>query len=273
MPKQAVQFDGALLQELQGNVSDTIAANALMDDLPTLSGSSVVHDNGCGYGAVTIAVMASNPPEGIRIHSTDINPMFMAQLQATLDKNPSWPVTMESMDACKLTFPDDTFTHSLATFVFTGLEDDVGAASHILRTLRPGGVGLVAVWKEMPWHIALENAHHKTRGDEEPMAPFLSRSWYKKEKLTRVAEAAGWKDVKFVEREAWLDLGTDLRRWARIAWTFLATPVGGWQQRDEDKWDDAIDSIVNELQQCEWHKVEDDIHKIRMVADLAIVTK
>ncbi|KAI9146793.1 hypothetical protein HJFPF1_13361 [Paramyrothecium foliicola] len=212
MRKQAVQFDGALLQELQGNVSDTIAANALKDDLPTFSGSSVIHDNGCGYGAVTMAVMASKTPKGIRIHSAHINTILMAQLQSMLNKNPLWPVTVESMDACKLTFPDDTFSHSLATFVFAGLEDDKGATSHILRTLRPGGVGLIAVWKVMPCHIALENAHYRTRGNEEPMAPFLSRSWYKKEKLMQVTKAAGRKHIKFVEREAWLNLGTDLRR-------------------------------------------------------------
>ncbi|RYP79921.1 hypothetical protein DL770_006460 [Monosporascus sp. CRB-9-2] len=273
MPKQAVKFDGALLQELQGDVSDTIARNLLSEELSPLTPLSVIHDNGCGYGAVTMAVMDSNPPEGIKIHATDINPMFMAQLQAKLAENPSWPVELHTMDACNLTFPDNTFDLSLTTFVFAGLDDDVAAASHILRTLKPGGTGLIAVWKEMPWHAALENAHHKTRGAEEPMAPFLSKSWYKKEKIEQVTQDAGWKDVKFVEKAAWLNLGADLKRWVSIAWTFLATPVGGWQQRDEDKWDEAINSIVEELRQGDWYKVDDGIHKIRMVADVAIVQK
>lgn len=125
----------------------------------------------------------------------------------------------------------------------------------------------------MPWHVALENAHHKTRGADEPMAPFLSKSWYKKETLNEVITKAGWHDFKFVEKAAWLDLGPDLKRWARIAWTFLATPVGGWKQRDEDRWGEAIDSIVADIENCEWHKVEDGMHKIRMVADVAIVVK
>jgi ubiquinone/menaquinone biosynthesis C-methylase UbiE len=107
----------------------------------------------------------------------------MAQIQAILDQNPSWPVSLEQIDASKLNFPDNTFTHSLAIFVFAGLGDDVSAASHTVRTIQVGGTGLIAVWNSMPWHIALENAHQVTRGDE-PMGPFLSRSWYKKEKLT-----------------------------------------------------------------------------------------
>lgn len=272
MPKQAVKFDGALLVELQGDVSDTIARQ-LLKDLPAFTATSVVHDNGCGYGACTMAVMATNPPAGIQIHATDVNPMFMAQLQAKLAENPSWPVKTETMDACNLTFPDNTFDFSLTTFVFTALADDVGAAKHILRTLKSGGNGAVAVWKEMPWHVALENAHHKTRGADEPMAPFLSKSWYKKEKLEQVVKDAAWSKVNFIEKTAWLNLGPDLKRWATIAWTFLAAPVGGWQQRDEDKWDEAIDSIVDDLSKSEWHKVEDGIHKIRMVADIAIVQK
>lgn len=273
IPKQTLKFDGALLQELMGGVSDTIAQDLLREDLPPLAPSAVIHDNGCGYGAVTTAIMNSNPPDNIQIHATDVNPMFIGQLQATLAENPSWPVKIKNMDACNLTFPDNTFNLSLTTFVFSGLSDDVAAANHIRRTLQPGGIGVVAVWKEMPWHVALENARRKTRGADEPIPPFLSKSWYKREKIEQVTTDAGWTDVKHVEKPAWLNLGIDLKRWATIAWTFLATPGGGWQQRDEGTWDEAIDSVVNELSQGEWHKVEDGIHKILMLADVAIYQK
>jgi len=271
-PKQALDFDGALLQELQGDVSDAIAQQ-LLKELPPLTATSVVHDNGCGPGAVTMAIMGSNPPTGLKINATDVNPMFLAQLQANLTNTPSWPVKVETMDACNLTFADNTFDFSFTNFVFAGLSDDVGAASHILRTLKPGGTGVIAGWAEMPWQVALKNAHYKTRGAEEPMAPFLSKSCYQKEEIEHATRKAGWKDVKFVGKEAYLNLGTDLRRWASIAWTFLGEPVGGWQQRDEEMWDEALDSIVEELPRNEWFKVEDGMNKIRMVADVAIARK
>ncbi|KAK7911752.1 hypothetical protein PG985_014233 [Apiospora marii] len=272
VPKQVLPFNGADLQELQGEVSDDIALD-LLKDFPALSSSSVIHDNGCGYGAVTMAVMKSNPPTGIQIHATDINSMFMAPLQAKLAENPTWPVEVEKMDACGLTFPANMFDLSMTTFVFSGLKDDVAAASHIRRTLKPGGTGVIAVWKEMAWHTALENAHYKTRGADEPMAPFLSTTWYKKEKVQQVTRDAGWTDVEFVEKAAWLDMGTDLKHWVTLAWSFLAMPVGGWKQRDEDKWDEAIDSIVQELLQGP-HKVDENgVYKIRMVADVALMKK
>ena len=135
-----------------------------------LTSSSIVHDNGCGYGAVTLAVMHLNTEA--QVVAMDINPMFMAQLRANLSERPEWPVKVETMDACNLKFPDSNFDLSLSTFVFSGLEDDVGAARYILRTLKAGGSSVIAVWKEMQWHVALENAHHQTRGLDEPIAPF-----------------------------------------------------------------------------------------------------
>ncbi|KAI1133309.1 S-adenosyl-L-methionine-dependent methyltransferase [Nemania abortiva] len=275
-PQKALDFDGALLLELQGDVSDKIVRD-LLNDLPSLSPSSVVHDNGCGYGAVTRAIMASNPPEGIQIHATDVTRLFMDKLEEKMKENPSWPVTLETMDACTLTFPDNTFSLSFSTFIFSGLKDDVSAAAHILRTLKPGGTGVIAVWNNMPWHTALENAHRKFRGEGEPMAPFLSTSWYKGGKVRDVTKEAGWNpnDIEFVVKEAWINMGVDLRRWATIAWSFLAVPKGGWKQADEDNWDEAIDSIAKELLELDgsWHKVEDGVHKIRMVADVAIMRK
>jgi hypothetical protein len=56
------------------------------------------------------------------------------------------------------------------------------------------------------------------------------------------------------------------RSWARRL-------VGGWKQRDEDKWEEALDSIVEDLRQSEALQVEDGVHKIRMVVDIAIAKK
>ncbi|KAK6821787.1 hypothetical protein PG995_008501 [Apiospora arundinis] len=281
VPKQAIAFDGALLKELQGDISDKIAMSLLKDlDLSDMPPSSVIHDNGCGYGAVTMAVMASDPPKDVQIHATDVNPIFMAELKTTLTKNPTWPVKTDTMDACALTFPDNTFDLSMTTFVLAGLPDAVGALSHIRRTLKPGGVGVAAVWREIPWHAALVRAHRQTRGTDEPLAPFLVMPNYKKAEVARDAEAAGWglkneNEVEWTEKAEWVILGADLKRWVTIGWSFFAKPGGeeGWRQRDEDRWDEAVDAVVEELRQGPWHKVEEGVHKIRMVADVAIMRK
>ncbi|KAL7776690.1 hypothetical protein CFE70_007108 [Pyrenophora teres f. teres 0-1] len=59
--------------------------------------------------------------------------------------------------------------------------------------------GIIVVWEDMPWHVALENVHHKIRRADEPMAPFLGKSWYKKERIKQITKEAGWKDINFIE--------------------------------------------------------------------------
>jgi hypothetical protein len=105
------------------------------------------------------------------------------------------------------------------------------------------------------------------------MPPYLGLWRGYKEKFEQVAKDAGWRNVQWIEKPAYLTLGVDMRRWAALAWSFLAHPVGGWKQQDEDMWDEAIDVIVAELEKSERHKVEDGLHKIRMDSAIAIVKK
>lgn len=271
-PKQIMKIDGAILQELQGTVTEAVADELVSKHLPPLEAESVVHDNGCGYGAVTMAVMAQNPPASIKIHATDINPMFMDQIRSTVKENPDWPVTVENMDAQKLTFDDNTFSHSITGFVFAILPDAVEAAQQIRRTVKRGGTAAVAVWDEVPWAAAVENAHRKTRGDV-PMGPFMSKIVYQQSHLDKALKAAGWEKINYVRKEVWLSLGTDISRWANITWSIGGVAAGGWTQNDEDQWETAITTISEDVKNNEWYKFEDGVHKIRMVASVGIAQK
>ncbi|CAJ2504436.1 Uu.00g118300.m01.CDS01 [Anthostomella pinea] len=276
-PKQAVQFDGALAQELQGNVSEAIARE-LITLVPPIKPGFVIHDNGCGYGAVTGEIMKSSElvksgePPGFKIYSTDKSISYLAQLRSTLAKNPTWPVEVQTMDANKLTFPDDIFDLSITDFVLLGLDDEVGAAGHILRTVKHGGTAAVAIWKEKPWQAALKEAHWRTRGADAPLPPFLAVVDYDTEKFKGILRDAGHEHTAFFERPAWIQM-PDLKRWATIAWTFLSTPAGGWTQADEDKWDQAIEICAEEMQKGDSYKYEDGVHSIRMVATIAVTSK
>lgn len=270
-PKQAVKFDGALAQELQGNVSEGIAQE-LLEVVPPIKSGFVIHDNGCGYGSVTGEIMKSGVPLDIKIYATDKSDSYLAKLRDTLSQNPTWPVEVSNVNANNLTFPDNFFDLSVTDFLLLGLDDEVGAAKHVLRTVKPGGTAAIAVWKEKPWQAALKEAHRRTRGDDEPIPPYLAVVDYDTEQFKNILKQAGYQNTKFVERSAWLEM-PDPKRWARIAWTFLATPAGGWRQSDEDTWDRAIDIAVEEFQKGDWHVYENGVHKIRMVATIAVTEK
>jgi ubiquinone/menaquinone biosynthesis C-methylase UbiE len=51
-----------------------------------------------------------------------------------------------------LTFPDEMFTHSFTNFAIFSLPDNEAAraASHIYRTLKPGGTAAITTWAEAP---------------------------------------------------------------------------------------------------------------------------
>ncbi|KAI4858865.1 S-adenosyl-L-methionine-dependent methyltransferase [Hypoxylon rubiginosum] len=271
LPKQAVKFDGALAQELQGDVSEAIARQVIKIVQPIKPGF-IIHDNGCGYGSVTGEIMTSDVPSDIKIHSTDKSPNYLSQLRARLAQNPSWPVEVDVMDSNKSTFPDNYFDLSITDFVLLGLDDELGAAKHILRTLKPGGTAAIAIWKEKPWQAALKEAHRRTRGSDAPLPPFLAVVDYDTEQFKKLLVEAGFKDTQYYEREAWVHM-PDLKRWATIAWTFLSTPVGGWKQSDEDEWDEAINICVEELQKGNSHTIKDGVHKIRMIATIGVTEK
>jgi hypothetical protein len=75
-----------------------------------------------------MAIMGSVPPTGVKIHATDMNHMFLAQMRAKLTENLWWPVKIETMNAWKISSTGNTFDLSLTSFVFSGLSDDIGAA-------------------------------------------------------------------------------------------------------------------------------------------------
>ncbi|KAH8161833.1 hypothetical protein CIB48_g6403 [Xylaria polymorpha] len=270
-PKQAVKFDGALAHELQGDVSESIAREVIKL-VPPIKPGWVIHDNGCGYGSVTGEIMASGVPADIQIHSTDKSENYMAYLRTKLKENPTWPVTVQQMDANNLTFPDNYFDLSITDFVLLGLDDEVGAAKHLLRTVKPGGTVAIGAWKEKPWQQALKEAHRRTRGDDAPLPPFLAVVDYDTEQLKKLLKDAGFKNTNYIERSAWVDM-PDLKRWSTIAWTFLSTPVGGWTQADEDTWDQAIDICTQELQKGAAYAFKDGVHRIRMIATIAVTEK
>lgn len=176
------------------------------------------------------------------------------------------------MDSNKLTFQDNTFDLSITDSVLLGLDDEVGAAKHILRTVKPGGVAALAVWKEKPWQAALKEAYRRTRGDAAPLPPFLAVVDYDTEQFKNILERAGHEKTQLFERAAWIEM-PDLKRWATIAWSFLSTAEGGWRQSDEDTWDRVIEICADEMQKEDAYVHEDGMHKIRMISTIAVTKK
>ncbi|KAI1176570.1 S-adenosyl-L-methionine-dependent methyltransferase [Nemania sp. FL0916] len=249
VPKQITQYQAEHLAELQGDVSET-AINYFLSLIPPLKTGDVVHDNACGSGAVTESIMARNPPPGIHIHATDVNPQFV-QGVSSLAKSKNWPVTAAVMSAQALTFEDNTFTQSITSFAFHCLGDHDEAARQVYRTLRPAGVAIATIWVFMPHVDALQHAHWQTRGRDGPMPTLLPLEDYRESNLRDALRAGGFLDenISCTETTAHLKVPKGgLKRWAQLAWSYLGHLPEGWSRDDEDCWDEAVGDIVSQLQ-------------------------
>ncbi|KAI0406906.1 S-adenosyl-L-methionine-dependent methyltransferase [Xylaria palmicola] len=272
-PKQITKYQAEHLAELQGGVSETVIKYCL-GLIPPFKSGDVIHDNACGSGAVTKAIMATKP-SGIHIHATDVNPDFVAGVENSAEEN-GWPVTTAVMSMEGLTFDNDTFTQSITSFAIHCLGDHSDeAARRIHRTLKPGGVAVATIWTFMPHIGALQHAHWRTRGREGPMPTLLPLESFQEADLRATLQAGGFEpeNITYTSATAHLTVPPNgLKRWAQLAWSYLGVRPSGWSQSDEDRWDEAIDDTVEQLQSGEGITVDvngETIMEMRAVVAVA----
>lgn len=102
------------------------------------------------------------------------------------------------MDSTALAFPDDTFSHSLMGFMFlkVGEGADVVCARENRRTLRPGGLALVATWEDLPtmavFRQALQRLHDDDDGTRAALPDMLQMHGYGGRQVEQAMLRAGF---------------------------------------------------------------------------------
>lgn len=127
----------------------------------------------------------------------------------------------------------------------------------------------------MTRHVdALQHAHWRTRGRDGPMPTLLPLESFQEEHLRKSLEAGGFQssNLSCSDRDCYLSI-PDLRRWAQLAWSYLGTLPSGWSQNDEDKWNEAIDDIVEQLKSGDGISKVGDETVMKMRACVAVAKK
>ncbi|ESU09526.1 hypothetical protein FGSG_03671 [Fusarium graminearum PH-1] len=264
-PKQVTQYEASHLIELMGNVSETIIDYSL-NLLPPFKSTDLIHDNACGAGVVSQAIMAKIPPsaEGLCIQATDINPQFVTGCEQMAKLN-RWPLDAHVMDARvsfnpimlknavlimdqDLDFSTNHFSHSFNNFAFHSMDVARHGLKEVHRTLKPGGMAMVSTWNEMPHTDALKHANRRTRGENAPLPMLLQDMSFEEEHMRKALQDAGFdpEKTKIYHKDASVTI-PDLRRWAQLAWSYLGVLPTGWLHEDEEKWEEALDDIVEQL--------------------------
>ncbi|KAF2658874.1 hypothetical protein K491DRAFT_579068, partial [Lophiostoma macrostomum CBS 122681] len=180
-----------------GAVTTQFAAHNL-SLIPPIPSDSIIHDNTCGNGNVTKLILQS-PPSNIQIHATDIDQVFLDDLQSDVIKH-GWPVSVSNQKSETLNFADDYFTHSITNIgIFFTSSAGLDGAKEVYRTLQPGGTAIVNCWEHVTWFLPLKLVHDATRNNAPYPAPPIG--WSDGKQIQKIMREGGFKeeDIK-VER-------------------------------------------------------------------------
>ncbi|ROV99458.1 hypothetical protein VMCG_06388 [Cytospora schulzeri] len=270
VPKKAMPFDDKLFEIIGADETLTIAKHE-MTLLSPFPPDSVIHDSACGLGPVTESILATSPPETIKIHATDFAPP-MAGIYNMFASAKNWPSRAEIMDAQELSFPDGTFSHVFLSFGLPIIDDPVAAAREMYRTLKPGGTAVTAFWLHIPQGECAQKTRRAVWGPDarlaiEPKPEHSDRGF--------ISSLGGFEfeDVQLYEKTASLPV-RDLHEFASAIWSTIGQPEGGWTEEDDEKWDEAV-ARYKELLPNESGYHVDDGGKITLqaTAQIAVVRK
>lgn len=166
---------------------------SMVDDMsPFTSSGATAFDNGAGSGVVTAALRARFP--NIPITAADISPGMLKEIE----KQHLPDVECQDLDATNLhLIADDTFTHSLSTFMIQFAPEPLRALQEMYRVTKPGGVLGLGMWGELcfdaPWE---DTVRHFEPDSNYKYTHAWTPDWQDEERLQRYIQDVGFKDVR-----------------------------------------------------------------------------
>ena len=149
-----------------------LIARHIITLVPPINRESVVHDNACGPAIVTSEMLSTVPSNitPLRIEATDISAPMIEAASDVIKSNDWGFVNTSVMDSQKLSFENDTFSHSITNLLIPSAPP---AVSEIYRTLKPGGTAVYTVWKSHGFLDLMRRSGGAIRGNNGPtgMAP------------------------------------------------------------------------------------------------------
>lgn len=251
---------------LTGDTTKDILIDFLNNEHLGLSSSSIVHDNGSGPGTATQALIAYAANHGIspQIIATDYSSGMLQQLRtiksAGIKQEPRWELVSEELcDSAKLDlFPDSKFTHSINNFSLFTMHDPVQCLAETYRTLRPGGIAVVLLWRRYAVQDLLASAQDRVRGKGFAAAnavPVNGPQYYEEGVVEGQMIEAG-----FVKNEHMRTISTKLlldegEKWDGLLQYLTSSSVAegstrGWTTEQKQQWPSAVlQAMLDEKQE------------------------
>lgn len=216
-------------------------AISLIAGLKPLTSESKILDSACGTGIVTdIIVQSGIQPE---IHAVDPaeNMITIARDRFASHSN----VHTAVMSGEELSFPDDTFTHSITNLGLMFFTDPNKGAREIARTLHPDGVAVVTGWAMLGHILIIREVQALIRPDDEPFKAPISDIWLEPEHTKAVLSGAGL-DVQASTADVHLGGETTDEIAELLTQGFGAKMFESWSEEEKEKASGMIRKLVRE---------------------------
>ncbi|KAH6688439.1 S-adenosyl-L-methionine-dependent methyltransferase, partial [Plectosphaerella plurivora] len=182
--KTASKFEAAT-----GGGTRELAQHAIshMAALRPLTSDSKILDNACGTGiAADIILQSGINPE---IHAVDVAEGMINIVKGRFSSHPN--VHAGVMGGEDLSFPDDTFTHSITSLGIMYFADPAKGAREIARTLHPDGVAVITGWQKMTPIDIVREVQAQVRPNDAPFKAPLADIWLDPGHTKAVLSGAG----------------------------------------------------------------------------------
>lgn len=174
---------------------------SMVDEVSPLSHrDAIAFDNGAGSGVVTAALRARFAD--IPIVVADLSPGMLKEVERKQLPH----VECQELDATNLhSIANDTFTHSLSTFMIQFAAEPLRALSEMYRVTKPGGTLGLGMWGELcfdaPWE---DTVRYFEPGSTYQYPHTWTPDWQDENCLRQYIQAVGFKDVHLkVIRPRW----------------------------------------------------------------------
>ncbi|KAF3229524.1 hypothetical protein TWF191_001246 [Orbilia oligospora] len=220
-------------EKLTGGWPARVARN-LIANLPVpITPKSKIFDNCCGSGAVTTAIINSTHQKGFipKINATDLSPGMVDHVSKLFNDIPE--IETKIMDAQKLEFAENSFSHIICAFGVFFCPDYEAGYREMYRVAAPGSVTVITSWKVVGWLPLVNYVIKKVRPDQEdwtfPAPPgFKENEWVKERMLE-----AGWKDVEVREIE---DYTSTTSETGDALISIVKDAFEGWTDEEKARW-------------------------------------
>lgn len=228
------------------NSTKTAVAQALQ--LPHISSdittSTILHDNACGPGTASLAVIEHLGQEPARIEGTDNSEGMINAFKHTIAAAGWQNVNATVMASEHMDLPDNTFTTSITNISMTNFADGPQVLREVRRTLKPQGLAVVVQWKQFTVAEMIHNAQSSIKSDAVLMS-VPGAEWMADGYIKARFEDTGFADVRQMTVDVIVS-GEDIQGLREfMLGNFTAEARAGWSSDEASRWEAEIDKEIS----------------------------